>query len=96
MTKGRLEAFSDGVRDGAAGGRHRLLDPAVAAPEGPAGTLAHARHVRPRSESNLSPFLYLAAIASAFVSPWISHFIYVSVALIWLVPDSRIERRYQP
>jgi uncharacterized membrane protein len=38
-----------------------------------------------------SPVLYLLAIASTVVAPWIAQVIYVSVALIWLVPDRRIE-----
>lgn len=40
----------------------------------------------------LSPVFYLAAIPLAFVSPWISSGLYVFVALLWLVPDRRIER----
>jgi hypothetical protein len=36
--------------------------------------------------------LYLAAIPLAFVSPWIANGLYVFVALLWLVPDRRIER----
>jgi uncharacterized membrane protein len=39
-----------------------------------------------------SPFLYLIAIAAAFWSQWIALGIYVLVALVWLVPDRRIER----
>jgi len=35
---------------------------------------------------------YLGAIPLAFVSPWIASAIYISVALMWLVPDRRIER----
>ncbi len=38
-----------------------------------------------------SPLLYLAAIPLSFLSPWISEGIYVLVALLWLVPDKRIE-----
>ena len=34
---------------------------------------------------------YLAAIPLAFVSSWISIGLYVGVALLWLVPDTRIE-----
>ena len=34
---------------------------------------------------------YVAAIAVAFVNPWISDAIYVSLAMVWLVPDRRIE-----
>ena len=43
-------------------------------------------------KGKLSPVLYLAAIPLAFVSHWIAQAIYVVVALIWLVPDRRIER----
>jgi hypothetical protein len=44
-----------------------------------------------------SPLAYLAAIlAAAFVSPWLAQAIYVAVALIWLVPDRRIERVLPP
>ena len=39
-----------------------------------------------------SPILYTAAIILAFVSPWVSIAIYVLVAIIWLIPDRRIER----
>lgn len=43
-------------------------------------------------KGKLSPVLYLAAIPLAFVSPWISNGLYVLVALLWLIPDRRIER----
>ena len=36
---------------------------------------------------------YSIAIAMAFVSQWISGLLYVTVALMWLIPDRRIERR---
>jgi uncharacterized membrane protein len=39
-----------------------------------------------------SPLLYVVAIPLAFWSPWISMGVYTFVALIWLVPDRRIER----
>jgi len=39
-----------------------------------------------------SPILYSTAILSVFISPWIAQAIYVLVALIWLVPDKRIEK----
>jgi uncharacterized membrane protein len=38
-----------------------------------------------------SPLLYLVGIGLTFVSAWLSQAIYVLVALIWLVPDRRIE-----
>jgi len=37
--------------------------------------------------------LYILAIPLAFVSRWIADGIYVLVALMWLVPDRRIESR---
>ena len=43
-------------------------------------------------KGKISPILYTLAIPLAYVSPWISGAIYATVALIWLVPDSRIER----
>lgn len=42
-------------------------------------------------KGKMSPILYLAAIGSNFISQWISGAIYVLVALIWLIPDKRIE-----
>jgi len=39
--------------------------------------------------------LYLLAIVGAFVSTWISWVLYTLVALIWLIPDRRIERALQ-
>ena len=39
-----------------------------------------------------SPILYASAIGLAFVAPIVSNLIYVFVALVWLVPDKRIER----
>jgi len=42
-------------------------------------------------KGKLSIALYLAAIVLAFVWPWLAILLYVTVALIWLVPDSRIE-----
>jgi len=42
-------------------------------------------------KGKLSPVLYAAGIGLAFVYPWLSVALYVLVALIWLVPDRRIE-----
>ena len=43
-------------------------------------------------KGKLSPILYVAGIGLAFIYPWISIALYVLVAIIWLVPDRRIER----
>jgi uncharacterized membrane protein len=39
-----------------------------------------------------SPIIYLAGIAAAFWTHWVAQACYVVVALIWLIPDRRIER----
>lgn len=42
-------------------------------------------------KGKLSLALYVAAVVLAFVRPWAAIVLYVTVALIWLVPDRRIE-----
>ncbi len=39
-----------------------------------------------------SPFLYLLGIAFSFYSEWLSGAVYIFVALMWLIPDNRIEK----
>ena len=43
-------------------------------------------------KGKLSPVIYLLAILAAFVHPAISGALYALAALIWLIPDTRIER----
>jgi TMEM175 potassium channel family protein len=43
-------------------------------------------------KGKVSIVIYVAAILAAFISPWISCGSYVFVAVMWLVPDRRIER----
>jgi uncharacterized membrane protein len=43
-------------------------------------------------KGKLSPVLYLASIPLAFLNAWVSNALFILVALIWLVPDPRIER----
>ena len=66
-----------------------LLQLAIISHQGRQGPLAVAlgRDIK----GKLSPLIYLSAIVLAFVRPWISLVIYVVAALIWLVPDPRIE-----
>jgi uncharacterized membrane protein len=45
------------------------------------------------TKGKLSVFIYLAAIPLAFFLPWLSYAFYVMVAIIWLVPDRRIEQK---
>jgi uncharacterized membrane protein len=50
-----------------------------------------ARAIGNDIKGKMSPILYLAAIGSNFISQWISGALYVLGALIWLIPDKRIE-----
>jgi uncharacterized membrane protein len=50
-----------------------------------------ARAVGNDLKGKISPILYVIAIGSSWISGWISGAIYMLVALIWLVPDRRIE-----
>lgn len=43
-------------------------------------------------KGRVSPLLYAAAIPASFFAPWLAGALYVGVALMWLVPDERIER----
>ena len=43
-------------------------------------------------KGKLSPLAYLAAILAAFRWPWIAWGLYALVAIVWVVPDKRIER----
>ena len=45
-------------------------------------------------KGKLSPLVYLVAIASVTISPKIADALYAVVALVWLVPDRRIESRF--
>ena len=44
-------------------------------------------------KGKISPLIYVAAILLAFVNQWIADALYVLAALIWLVPDKRIESK---
>lgn len=44
-------------------------------------------------KGKISIAIYVPAIPLAFVRPWISALCYIAVAIIWLVPDRRIEKR---
>ena len=43
-------------------------------------------------KGKISPVLYAVGIVLSFVVPWVSITIYALVAVIWLIPDRRIER----
>lgn len=67
-----------------------LLQQSVIAADGPGSLLKQA--LGSDWKGKASPFLYLAAMTVAFWVPGVAQAIYVAVALIWLVPDRRIER----
>jgi uncharacterized membrane protein len=66
-----------------------LLEWAIVACNGASSALARA--VGNDLKSGLSLLAYAVSIALAFVRPWIAITLYVMVALMWLVPDRRIE-----
>ena len=67
-----------------------LLQQLIIASEGPDSLLKQA--VGGDWKGKMSPVIYATAIPFAFWSQWISLGLYVLVALVWLVPDRRIER----
>ena len=73
-----------------AGVAYWILSQALIAVEGKESMLARA--VGRDRKGILSVVLYAAAIPLAFVNRWIAQCVFVLVALIWLVPDRRIER----
>ena len=66
-----------------------ILQQLIIASQGPDSLLKKA--VGGDWKGKLSPLVYAVAIPLAFLSKWISLGLYVLVALIWLVPDRRIE-----
>jgi uncharacterized membrane protein len=70
---------------------YTLLQSVIIRSHGPESTLAQA--VGSDLKGKISMALYLSAIGLAFVNPLIADALYVIVALIWLVPDPRIERK---
>ncbi len=43
-------------------------------------------------KGKISPLLYCLGIGLSFADRWIALAVYVGVALMWLVPDRRVER----
>ena len=75
-----------------AGVAYYILQSTIVARQGRDSALARA--LGSDWKGKVSPILYLCAIGLAFVNRWIAVGIYVSVALIWLVPDRRLERGF--
>jgi uncharacterized membrane protein len=72
-----------------AGVAYVILQQLIIASQGPDSILKRA--VRGDWKGKLSPVLYAVAILSTFWWKWIALGLYVVVALIWLIPDRRIE-----
>ena len=73
-----------------AGGAYWVLQQTIIASQGRESVLKRA--VGGDRKGKLSPLFYVVAIIVTVWSPSISQAIYVAIALIWLVPDRRIER----
>ncbi|MEO8099275.1 MAG: TMEM175 family protein [Acidobacteriota bacterium] len=67
-----------------------LLQRAILTSHGKNSTLAIA--LGRDWKGKLSPLIYLAAMGLAFVNPLLSNLLYAGAALMWVVPDRRIER----
>jgi uncharacterized membrane protein len=70
-----------------------MLQQAIISAQGHGSVLERA--VGSDWKGKLSPVLYVCAIASTFFLPWIAQAIFIAVAILWLVPDRRIERTLQ-
>jgi uncharacterized membrane protein len=77
-----------------AGAAFTILARTIIASQGAHSALKAA--VGPDNKGTLSILMYAIAIPLAFVQPWISAAIYTAVALMWLIPDRRIEKRLSP
>ena len=69
-----------------------ILQRTLIAQQGPGSRLATA--LGSDAKGKISLAMYVTAIPIAFVNQWISDAIYVAVALLWLVPDRRIESTF--
>jgi uncharacterized membrane protein len=68
-----------------------VLQATIIRAEGPSSPLKEA--IGSDIKGKMSPVLYAAGVGTAFVATWLSLGFYVLVALIWLVPDRRLESR---
>jgi uncharacterized membrane protein len=72
------------------GAAYYILVKAILRKQGPNGPLARA--IGRETKERISLAAYVIAIPSAFVRPWIAGALYIFVALMWLIPDSRVTR----
>ena len=72
-----------------AGIAYFILQQAIIVSQGPSSVLRKA--IGSDWKGKVSPILYVAGIVSSLFSSWMAQAIYVFVALLWLIPDRRIE-----
>ena len=70
---------------------YALLSRLLIRHEGADSTLAQALGVDVKGLASMG--LYAAAIGLAFAWPWVAQVLYAVVALMWIVPDRRIEKQ---
>jgi uncharacterized membrane protein len=68
-----------------------ILQSVIVAEEGGGGSKL-GRAIGADWKGKLSPVLYLVGIAASFFLPWLAGCIYASGAIIWLIPDPRLEK----
>jgi uncharacterized membrane protein len=90
---GRLPSAFYGVVLLMAALAYYILQQAIIAAEGPGSVLKTA--VGKDWKGKLSPLFYITAVVSTLWVPWLAQALYVAVALLWLVPDRRIEHALQ-
>jgi uncharacterized membrane protein len=76
-----------------AGIAYWVLQQTIIADQGAGSVLRHA--VGSDWKGKLSPVCYVAGVVASLWWPWMAQAIYVFVALLWLVPDRRIEHALQ-
>jgi uncharacterized membrane protein len=69
---------------------YNFLQNAILAQQGQQSLLARA--LGDDLKGRTSAILYASALPTAFINPWIAGGLYVTVALMWLIPDQRIEK----
>ena len=90
----RLPTAAYGIVLLAAAIAYYLLQNAILAVDGPDSALSAA--LGRDLKGKISPVLYAIAIPSAFVNRWIAVGLYVAVAVLWFIPDRRLETRTRP
>jgi uncharacterized membrane protein len=75
----------------AAGAAYYILQTLIVREQGENSTIKTA--LGKDLKGKISPLIYIAAIILAFVNPYIADALYVLVALMWLIPDRRIESK---